>query len=190
MLIKGATVYLSVSSNPQRATKYDLVAVEKKKENNEIIMVNMDSQIPNDVVAEWLPQSGLFSKEAVIRREVGYNKSRFDFCITDGKKVSFIEVKGVTLESDGHALFPDAPTLRGVKHITELMNCVKEDFGAYIIFVIQMKGIKLFSPNDSMHGDFGTALRQAEKAGVKILAMDCLVTFDTIKIDQPVKIQL
>ena len=113
----GCRVYLSVADNPARKTKYDLVAVEKVRADGSALLINMDSQIVNDVAGEWLPVSGLFSPQAVVRREVTYGKSRFDFYIEDGDRKAFLEVKGCTLEHDGRALFPDAPTERGIKHL-------------------------------------------------------------------------
>ena len=190
LLVPGCRVYLAVSDNPARKTKYDLVAVEKKREDGSFVLINMDSQIVNDVAGEWLPVSGLFSPQAVVRREVTYGKSRFDFYIEDGDRKAFLEVKGCTLEHDGRALFPDAPTERGVKHIGELIECKEKGYEAYILFVIAMKGVTRFSPNDATHKDFGNALRKAEKAGVKILAMDCFVNADSITIDAPVEICL
>ena len=190
LLLPDATVYLSVSDNPARKTRYDLIAVEKKKADGSFLLINMDSQIPNDVAEEWLRRSDLFSKNAIIRREVTYGNSRFDFYIEDGNRKAFLEVKGCTLESDGIALFPDAPTERGVKHLRELAACTLNGFEAYVLFVIQMKGVTSFSPNDSMHRAFGDALREAEKNGVKVLAMDCKVLPDRISVDMPIPICL
>ena len=186
LLVKGTTVYLEKSNNPERKTGYDLIAVLK----NGKTLINMDSQIPNAVTEEWLKKGNLFSKDAVIRREVTHNKSRFDFYIEEGGRKIFLEVKGCTLETDGIARFPDAPTERGVKHINELIDCVNEGFEAYILFVIQMKGIKHFEPNDKTHSAFGDALRNAESKGVRILAYDCNVTKDTIEIDKEIKVLL
>ena len=189
LLIENAVVYLSVSDNPLRKTKYDLVAVEKQT-GNSVLLINMDSQAPNEMIAEWLPKSGLFSENATIKREVTFGNSRFDFCVFDNDKKTFIEVKGVTLEKNGVACFPDAPTERGVKHINELCACVNEGYSAYIIFVIQMSEVSLFKPNDLTHKAFGDALRIAEKSGVKILVYDSVVKADCLYIDKPVKIEL
>ena len=185
LLTPNATVYLEKSDNPLRKTKYDLVAVLKGD-----MLINMDSQIPNDVAYEWLKNGNLFSKNAKIRREVTHNKSRFDFYIEDGNRKIFLEVKGCTLEQEGIAMFPDAPTERGVKHIEELIGCVNEGFEAYILFVIQMKPIKFFMPNDSTHKAFGDALRKARDGGVRILAYDTVVTPNSIKLDKEVPIEL
>ena len=190
LLQQGNKVYLSIADNPNRKTKYDLIAVEKRREEKEPLLVNMDSQIPNDVTEEWLRKGILFSKEARVRREVKYGNSRFDFYIEDGERKVFLEVKGVTLEEDGIASFPDAPTERGIKHIRELMQCLQEGYEAYILFVIQMKEITKFRPNDKTHPAFGEALREAQKAGVKIMAVDCLVTADSIEADAPVFVKL
>lgn len=189
LLTEGCAVYLEESDNLSRKTKYDLVAVEKLRNGKPPLLVNMDSQIPNAAVGEWLRKGELFSTQAVIRREFTYGESRFDFRIEDGGKVSFLEVKGVTLENDGTASFPDAPTERGVKHIHELIRAHREGFGAYILFVVQMKEIRELRPNDATHIAFGDALRLAEREGVKILAYDCIVTPDSMTIDKPIPIR-
>lgn len=189
LLIKGSTVYLSASDNPKRKTKYDLIGVDKITKDG-ILKINMDSQIPNDVVGEWLEKSNLFSEKAKIKREVFYNKSRFDFYIEDGNRKAFLEVKGVTLEENGIAKFPDAPTERGLKHINELIDAVNEGYEGYIFFVIQMKSITLFTPNCKTHLEFGEALKTARNSGVKILAFDCIVTNDSIVIDNEIEVKL
>lgn len=190
LLIPECTVYLSRSDNPNRKTKYDLIAVEKQREGKPPLLINLDSQIPNAAAAEWLETGSLFSANAVFRREVTHGSSRFDFSIMDGNIQSFLEVKGVTLEQDGIALFPDAPTLRGVKHLQELTACQQAEIPAYLLLVIQMKEIRAFRSNDDMHPQFGEALRRAAAAGVTLLARDCIVTPDSITIDAPVPIQL
>lgn len=189
ILVSGATVYLEKSENPLRKTEYDLIAVEKKTENG-AILINIDSQIPNLCAAEFLPHSGIFPTGTKIKREVTYKSSRFDIFAEYENKKAFIEVKGVTLEKNGTALFPDAPTERGVKHINELICATKEGFDAYIFFVIQMTGIKAFTPNKEMHPEFAEALKRAQQEGVKILAYTCNVAENDIKIDSPVDIIL
>ena len=186
LLVEGARVYLFESDNPNRKTKYDLIAVEKVTDRG-TILVNMDSQVPNDVVAEWLPKSKLFSANAVIKREVKFGKSRFDFYVEDEDRKAFIEVKGVTLENDGIVSFPDAPTERGVKHINELTSCLENGFEAYIIFVVQMKGVLKFRPNSEHHKEFADTLNSAREKGVKVLVYDCLVTPDSIVIDEKIE---
>lgn len=185
LLVPGCTVFLAVSDNPNRKTRCDLVAVKKGA-----CLINMDSQAPNDVAEEWLRKGGFFSENAVIRREVTYGKSRFDFYIEDGSRKIFLEVKGCTLEKNGVAMFPDAPTERGVKHINELCACISEGYEAYLLVVIQMKGCKKFVPNDETHKAFGDALRAAAKSGVKIVAMDCEISPDSIAICDSVPVEL
>lgn len=189
LLVDGATVYLSVSDNPERRTKYDLIAVEKETERG-IILINMDSQAPNVAAYEWILSGGYFGEGAEVRREVTYGKSRFDLYIEQGERRAFVEVKGVTLEHDGIASFPDAPTERGIKHVNELVAAKNDGYEAYILFVIQMKGVHTFKPNDETHKAFGDALRHAAESGVKILAYDCVVSPDEMVVDAPINIEL
>lgn len=190
LLIEGGTVYLSEGDNPARKTKYDLIAVEKLRDGKETLLVNMDSQLPNTVATEWIKRSGIFSENATVRREVTYGKSRFDIYVEDGERKAFIEVKGVTLEKDGVASFPDAPTERGTKHLNELIECRKNGFEAYILFVIQMKEIHLFTPNTDHDPVFSNTLRKARSEGVKILAVDCIVKPDEVICDKEVEIRI
>ena len=190
LLIPGCTVYLAMSDNPNRKTKCDLIAVEKERQGRAPLLINMDSQVPNDAAAEWLPRSGLFSEQAVIRREVTYGDSRFDVYVEDGERKAFLEVKGVTLEQDGVAMFPDAPTERGVKHLHELCKAVDDGYECYLLLVIQMKDIRLFRPNTATHPAFAETLQMAAARGVHILAMDCVVTPDSMVIDKPVAVEL
>ena len=190
LLVPNCTVYLSGSDNPNRKTKYDLIAVEKERKDKPPLLINMDSQIVNYVAEEWLKESGFFGKNAAIRREVTFGKSRFDFFIETENQKTFLEIKGVTLEKDGIALFPDAPTERGLKHINELIEAKRKGYSSYILFVIQMKEITEFSPNSETHIEFAKSLKKAEEKGVKIMAMDCDVSPDEIKISKEVKIHL
>jgi len=192
LLVPGAKVYLNEPAGKERKTKYDLVAVVKKREGKESILINMDSQAPNDAVADWLPSSGLFSPDAIINREVRLGESRFDFAITEPNsgKITYLEVKGVTLEKDGVVMFPDAPTERGVKHIKELSSLALAGVGAVVLFVVQMNGATLFKPNRNTHPEFAEALSYAASCGVKILAYDSLVSEDSMAIDKPINICL
>ncbi len=179
LLTNGARVLLEVSDNTERKTKYDLIAVYKGE-----ALVNMDSQAPNKVALEFIREN---CQDAKIKPEYIYGNSRIDICVNDK---SLIEVKGVTLENNGIAMFPDAPTERGIKHINELIRAKNDGYESYILFVIQMKGVREFKPNYKTHREFGEALVKAEKAGVKILAYDCIVTENSLKIDAPVSISL
>lgn len=183
LLLDGAKVYVEESSNPARKTKYDLIAVEKGG-----LLINMDSQAPNRVAAEYLPR--LLPGLTLLRPETRYGSSRFDFYAEAANERWFVEVKGVTLEENGVALFPDAPTQRGVKHLLELCRCMEEGFRACILFVIQMKGPAYFTPNIRTHPEFADALRQAASCGVRLEAVDCLVTPDSLTADAPVEIRL
>lgn len=185
LLQTGVRVYLQESENPGRKTKWDLIAVEKGSR-----MVNMDSQIPNKVVKEWLEAGHLFENITRIQPEFTYGNSRFDLYVeADGKQI-FIEVKGVTLEQDGVVRFPDAPSDRAVKHVEELKAAVKEGYEAYVFFVIQMKDVRYFTPNMDTHPAFGEALRDAARAGVHVLAYDCEVSSDRIAIADKVPVVL
>lgn len=185
LLRPGAVVYLQEFDPSARKTKWDLIAVEK---NGRII--NMDSQIPNKVVKEWLESGGLFQNVTKIRPEYTYGDSRVDLYVeADGKKV-LIEVKGVTLEEEGRVRFPDAPSERAVKHVEELKRAVGEGYEAYIFFVIQMKDVRYFTPNMDTHPAFGEALREAALAGVHVIAYDCQVDCDKITLADEVKVVL
>ncbi len=189
LLVPGCTVYLADEKSKTRKTRYDLICAEKKS-GDKSFLINLDSQAPNAAAEEWLRKGGLFSKNAVIKREVTYKESRFDFYIEDEEKKIFLEVKGVTLENDGVVSFPDAPTERGIKHINELIDSVKNGYEAYILFVVQMKSPDYFTASDINHPEFGKALRRAKKSGVHIIAVDCLVKPDELTIEDPVKVKL
>lgn len=184
LLVPGAKVYLEKSKNPARKTKCDLIAVEKGK-----LLINMDSQSPNKAAGEFLPK--LLPGLAVLRPETVHGDSRFDFYAeTEAGEKWFIEVKGVTLEENGVARFPDAPTQRGAKHLRGLCRCIDEGYRSAVLFVIQMKGVTAFEPNDKTDPEFGRELRRAAEQGVSLFAHDCLVTPDSMTIDQAVEIRL
>lgn len=206
LLIPGCTVYLEGSASPARKTKYDLVAVEKAREGLPPLLINMDAQAPNKVFAEWMAagrgeELGLPSPD-LLRPETTWGNSRFDFywqCrrgkgrLCGGPEVErkgFIEVKGCTLEENGLALFPDAPTERGVKHLRELMACREAGYEAAVCLVVQMAGMTAFAPNDRTHPEFGAALREAAQAGVRVLAVECAVTPDSLSMTKPVPLRL
>ena len=183
LLVPGATVYVEESRNPARKTKYDLIAVEKGE-----LLINMDSQAPNKVAAEYLPR--LLPGLTMLRPETAFGSSRFDFYAEAGGERWFIEVKGVTLEEGRAALFPDAPTQRGLKHLQELCRCVDQGYRACVLFVVQMKGVRYVAPNQATHPAFAQALREAAAHGVRVEAVDCLVTPGTLAPGQPVEVRL
>ena len=192
LLLPDSVVYLEdFTGNPRnRKLMYDLITVEKGS-----LLINMDSQAPNKVVREALEKGILrlphMENLTVIRPEKTYGESRFDFYIEDknGRK-GFIEVKGVTLENDRIASFPDAPTERGIKHINDLIKAKNEGYNAYILFVVQMSGMKHLIPNDVTHKAFGDALRLANSCGVHILACECAVTPDSLEITGEIEVKL
>ena len=177
LLIPGCTVYLEKGTNPNRKTAYDLIAVEKGSS-----LINMDAQAPNKVFAEWAAAGGFLPDVTAIRPEYTYGGSRLDFCVETEGRLHLVEVKGVTLEENGNALFPDAPTERGVKHIRELQRAAETGLDAILFFVVQIRDIHSVAPNDATHPAFGEALREAAAHGVRVLAYDCDVTPDSLEI--------
>ena len=184
LLVPGATVWCRRDDNPNRKTKYDLITVQKGER-----LINMDSQAPNTAAREWLLSGGL-GEITDLRAEVTHGDSRFDFAFLKEGRKCFLEVKGVTLESDGICAFPDAPTERGAKHLRGLTEAAREGYGAYVLFVIQMSDVKYLHPNDGTDPTFGLALRLAALAGVAVLAVDCAVTEDTMTLRLPVPVKL
>ncbi|WP_296333478.1 DNA/RNA nuclease SfsA, partial [uncultured Treponema sp.] len=202
LLVQNATVYLEESDNPARKTKYDLIAVEKvvtdeRTTSQKTILINMDSQAPNKVAAEWIRENKTyFPKLTFLKPEFTLEDSRFDFYAeyddNDGQHhKSLIEVKGCTLEKDGVALFPDAPTLRGLKHVRELTALSKSgEYECMVLIIVQMKDCKYFTPNRETHPDFADALKIAKAAGVKIIAVECEVTPDTLLAKDEIEVKL
>ena len=184
LLQPGAQVWCQRSSNPNRKTKFDLITVKKGHR-----LINMDSQAPNIAAGEWLAKGGLGNVED-LKPETFHGDSRYDFSFVKDGKTCFLEVKGVTLETDGVCAFPDAPTERGAKHLRGLTQATREGFGAYVLFVIQMSDVKYLHPNDNTDPVFGKALREAAAAGVQVMAVDCRITKDTMVIGNFVEVKL
>lgn len=184
LLPEGARVWCQQFDNPNRKTKFDLITVQKGQR-----WINMDSQAPNVAAKEWLLAGGL-GEISELKGEYTHGDSRFDFSFMKDGRRCFLEVKGVTLEHDGVCAFPDAPTERGTKHLRGLTRLAQEGYGAYVLFVIQMADVVYLHPNDATDPNFGKALREAGKAGVQVLAVDCLVTENTMQIRQFVEVQL
>ena len=184
LLPVGARVWCLDAASPSRKTRYDLITVRKGER-----LINMDSQAPNTAAKEWLLAGGL-GKIENLKAEAKRGDSRFDFSFIKDGRPCFLEVKGVTLENDGVCAFPDAPTERGAKHLRELTKLAQEGYGAYVLFVIQMEGVKYLHPNDLTDKPFGEALREAKNAGVEIMAYDCKITVNTIDILNKVEVKL
>ena len=185
LLYPGAEVYLTRDASPRRKTAYDLVAARKGE-----ALVNLDSQAPNRVFREWALAGQFQPGLAALLPEQRYGESRFDFAYRAGASRGFVEVKGVTLEEDGVACFPDAPTLRGLKHVRELAGYAARGWRCCVLVVIQMAGVRCFRPNWATQPAFGQALRQAAEAGVELRALDCTVTPGSIALRRDVPVDL
>lgn len=187
LLLPGTEVWLEPAASEQRKTAYSLIAVQKGNR-----LINLDSQAPNRAVEEALQSGSLclpgVGRAEVVRRETTFGASRFDFYVEGGVCRGFLEVKGVTLEQDGICRFPDAPTERGIRHLQCLIEARKQGYEASVLFVIQMEGARYLIPNDRTHLAFGDALRQAEQAGVAVLARDCTVLPDAMTLRCPVPV--
>lgn len=185
LLLPGAKVYVVLAENPNRKTKYSLIAVEK-----EGILYNIDSQAPNQLAYEWAQQGRFLSDVKKIKPEKTYGKSRIDLYLETENKKILMEVKGVTLNQDGIGMFPDAPTERGKKHVLELCEAVKDGYEAYLLFVVKFQPVKGFLPNTVRQPDFTESLRYAKKQGVHLMAVCCRVEPDEIWIDREIPVLL
>ena len=189
LLVPGAVVYLEPANNSKRKTAYSLIGVKKGE-----LLINIDSSAPNKVVFEALKKDSIvlpsLNEIIQIKQEATYQASRFDFYVETKNQKAFIEVKGVTLEEDGIAMFPDAPTERGIKHLEELIIAADNGFLSYIVFIIQMKGVKYFTPNNITHAMFGETLHKAVTSGVNAIAYDCYVAKDLIELADQVPIRV
>ena len=185
LLIPGAEVYVQRASKPARRTAWDLIAVRKGKR-----LINMDAAAPNAVFGEWLRTGGPGFVPELIRPECVHGDSRFDFYLEHGSRRIFAEIKGVTLEENGVVRFPDAPTERGAKHLRGLKACLAEGFEAWAVFVVQMRGVSRFEPSRKTDPAFADALAEAAAAGVRVLALDCTVTPDSLAIADSVPVRL
>ncbi len=173
LLVPGVRVVLAPGETPGRKTAWDLIAVYR--ENTRLF--NIDSQAPNKVVGEWLARRD-FSE---IRPEVTFGASRLDYAMRRGEERWLLEVKGCTLEKGGVGYFPDAPTLRGAKHLRELAAAAK-DYRCAVAFVIQTEEVTEVRPNRETDGAFAEAWEEAERAGVRILCLPCRVAPDSLEI--------
>ena len=190
LLLPGRKVYLEKSANPQRKTAYSLIAVDKDG-----LLINMDSQAPNLLAWEGITSQKIVlpdfaGEEITLRREITHGDSRYDLYWEASGKQGFVEVKGVTLEEDGIAFFPDAPTQRGVKHLEGLIRAVQEGYHGAILLIVQFHGAKEFRPNWKTHPQFGEALQKAQAAGVGVYAYQCLVQPDWLEVTSPVPVVL
>lgn len=185
LLVPGATVYLEKSSNPNRKTAYDLVTVETP-----FGLVNMDAAAPNQVAGELLRAGTILSSPTLVQPEVRFGASRLDFYAENDRQRLFVEVKGVTLRQGEWAVFPDAPTVRGTKHMGELVQAVAQGYRAMALLIVQMGGCTAFRPNRETDPAFCRALRDAQAAGVEVRAVDCRVTPDTVTANRELPVDL
>lgn len=189
LFIEGRKCYLEKSNNPSRKTKYSLISIYKDD-----LLINIDSQIPNKVVYDGIVDNKILSnlKPTNVQREKQYGNSRFDIKFFSEKynKEYFLEVKGVTLENNSIAMFPDAPTTRGSKHILELVKAKEDNYGAIIFFLVQFDGATVFKPNYITDPDFSNNLKFAKENGVDIICYDSIVTKDSILINNNVKVEI
>lgn len=194
LLLPGCTVYLRDYRGEKklaRKTDFSLLSVEKGP-----LLINMDSQAPNRLAWEGLGEGRIRlpleeGEELLsLRREVVWGQSRFDLLAHSSKRDWYVEVKGVTLEEEGVARFPDAPTERGLRHVQELCRVRESGCGAALLFIVQLKGPSCLEPNWQTHRAFGEALRQAREAGVALLCYDCVVSPQRVTVSQPLPICL
>lgn len=185
LLVPGATVYLEKSSNPNRKTAYDLVTVETP-----FGLVNMDAAAPNQVAGELLRAGAILSSPTLVQPEVRFGASRLDFYAENDRQRLFVEVKGVTLRQGEWAVFPDAPTVRGTKHMGELVQAVAQGYRAMALLIVQMSGCTAFRPNWETDPAFCQALRDARAAGVEVRAVDCRVTPNTVTANRELPVDL
>lgn len=181
LLIEGVTVFLEYSPHPKRKTAYTLVAV--KKQNR---IINIDSQSPNHIAYEAIVDGSIklpdLNEDIIFsRREYTYKDSRYDIYLETENNKILVEVKGVTLEEDDIVKFPDAPTLRGIKHLRGLSNAVKDGFLCYVVFIVQLGGtLKYFTTNDDTHPEFKTELNKAVSSGVSVVVYDSIIDNEKI----------
>jgi len=196
ILTPGRRVYLRRETNPGRKTGYTLVLAQMDS-----TLVSIESVAANAMAGEYFAAGEFdpFRGFDVIEAERCFGASRFDFYLSRSDSPDdhssqglgmFVEVKGVTLVSGGLAMFPDAPTTRGTKHLLELITAVREGYRAAVLFVAQREDVGRFTPNDRMDPDFGEALRKAGEWGVEVYAVSSKITIEEMEITGPVPVLL
>ena len=184
----GRRMLLAPAPGEHRKTRYDLVLVDLGH-----TFVSADARLPNGLVAESLQAGQLapFADFPVVRREVTCGESRLDLMLEGPAGKCYLETKSVTLVEDGGlALFPDAPTTRGVKHLHTLARLSAEGYRAGVVFVVQRSDAQSLSPHDTSDPEFGAALRNALAAGVEVRAYRCSVTPEEIRLADPIPVVL
>ncbi|MGX7419708.1 DNA/RNA nuclease SfsA [Carnobacterium gallinarum] len=188
LLLPGVTVYLNHVPSATRKTDYDLIAVKKGD-----LLINIDSQVPNEVAVEGLRNGKIKLPEVKgkivqLKREVTYLHSKFDIYFeTDQAEKVFVEVKGITLENHGIVSFPDAPTIRGLKHVNELIKAVESGYLGAVCFIVQMETANYATINQAMQPELEQAIKNAQQKGVAIVAYTCHVSPSQITIKEQIQ---
>ena len=187
LLVPGYGMYLRPVPGDHRKCPYDLSLVDLG-----FTLCSSDARLPNALAAEAIAEHRVpeCADYTTVRREVTSTDSRLDLCLEGHDPPCFIETKSVTLVEDGRALFPDAPTLRGVKHLNTLIHARSEGYRAAAMFVIQRSDAADFTPYDDADPLFGHTLRQAASSGVEILAYRCTVTTGEITLADRIPVLL
>lgn len=187
VLISGAEVAVAFAPGPKRKTNYDLIAVKKKQQ-----WFNIDSQLPNKLAIDAILDGtiqlpGAMGEFTLYKREVKYRHSKFDIYLetSSGQKI-FVEVKGMTLENESVGAFPDAPTLRGLKHIEELTQAQLEGYHSYVLFIAQFEHLHIATIHEVMQPELANMTRYAQLNGVQVLAYNCQVTSDEVRVKQAI----
>jgi len=187
LLIPGTEVVLREVVKEDRKTDYDLIGVVY---NGQVMSV--DSRAPNKLVLEALRNGDIeeLSQYNVVKPEYGYGHTRFDFFLANENESCLLEVKSCTLVKDGVALFPDAETERGRRHVRDLMKAKKEGYRACVLFVVQRTDARMFVPNDETDPEFGKVLREAASEGVEVYAYCSELVGNKISLKGKVKVAL
>lgn len=187
LLTPGRRCWLKPAKSPHRKTDFDLTLVEYAG-----VLVSVDARLPNPLFAEALEREQLaaFGACTAFDREVPLGESRIDFRLSLPGGVLWVETKSVTLVEDGVALFPDAPTTRGTRHLEALTEAVGDGSGASVVFVVQRSDARSFTPYDAADPVFGDTLRSAADAGVQVYACTCRVSKEAIAIARQIPVHL
>lgn len=187
LLVTGRRVLLRPVAGNYRKTAFDLTLVDLGH-----VLASADARLPNRLVHEAIRDGRLppFAGFDEIRGEVTYGESRLDLALRGPTGTCYVEAKSVTLVEEGVALFPDAPTIRGRKHMISLARAVSCGHRAAVVFVIQRDDADAFTPNDTADPEFSRALRESMDRGVEAYAYRCQVTEEEIILADPLPIRL
>lgn len=188
VLKAGNKFWLAHRPNLNRRTEFDAVLA---KDGN--ALVSVDARLPPKLLLEGI-KAGIvrqFGEVVGVRAEIHFGNHRLDLQLRNSSsQVWWVETKSVTLVSDGVALFPDAPTIRGQEHLRLLGELAQKGELAAVVFVVQREDAKIFVPNESADPEFARILREVARAGVRVLAYKCTVTFTHLQISQQIPVRL